>query len=60
MGERGGGADAAGLPYCIYSGRVCWGEGGGGRGSRSVLVLDVVCIHLVSHYVSLSHISVLL
>ncbi len=30
---RGGGADAAGLPYHIYSRRVCWGEGGG-RGER--------------------------
>jgi hypothetical protein len=33
MGEGEGGADAAGLPYNIYSRRVCLGEGGG-KGER--------------------------
>ena len=34
--------------------------GGGERESKSVLVLDAACMHVVLHYVSLSHISVLL
>jgi hypothetical protein len=35
------------------------GRGGGGEG-RSALVLDAACLHLILHYVSLSHISILL
>jgi hypothetical protein len=34
--------------------------GGGGEEGRSALVLDAACLHLVLHYVSLSHISILL
>jgi hypothetical protein len=48
----------AGLSYLACSGYT---EKGGGVGEgRSALVLDAACLHLILHYVSLSHISGLL
>ena len=59
-GERGGGGtDVAGLSYLACGGCTeAWG-GGSGEG-RPALVLDAACLHLALHYVSLSHISILL
>ncbi len=44
----------ASLSYLAWGG--CTKERGGG----SALVLDAACLHLILHYVSLSHISILL
>ncbi len=63
VGGGGGGAeiDAAGLPYGIYRRGVRGGRGRAGRGgNKFVLVLNAACTHVVLHFVSLSHISVLL
>ncbi len=60
-GWRGGEAetDAAGLLIALMGGG--WEGGGAGRGeNKYVLALNAACMHLLLHYVSLSHISVLL
>jgi hypothetical protein len=61
-GRGGGGTDVAGLSYLACSG-FTWSVGGGGGGvvkGRPALVLDAACLHLALHYVSLSHLSILL
>jgi hypothetical protein len=59
---RGGGGNRRSWPPLSHLGGGC--EGGRGRAGRGennfVLVLNVACMHVVLHYVSLSHISVLL
>ncbi len=59
---RGGGReemDAAG-PLFTFIGGGCEG-GGAGRGeNKYVLALNAACMHLLLHYISLSHISILL
>jgi hypothetical protein len=62
MGSTWGGGGQTQLASLItFSGGKCdGGGGGGGRESKFVLVLDAACMHVALHYVSLSHISVLL
>ncbi len=60
--EGGGEAetDTAGLLITLVGG---WCERGGGAGrgeNKYALALNAACMHLLLHYVSLSHISVLL
>ncbi len=60
-GEYGGGEGGGRRswpPLSHLQGVGVMGEGG--RESRSVLVLDAACMHVVLHYVSLSRISILL
>ena len=60
-GGGGGGNRRSCLPYHIYRRGVRGGRGRAGRGeTKFVLVLNAACMHVVSHFVSLSHISVLL
>jgi hypothetical protein len=57
-GGGGQGATAAGLCYLAWGG--CTGASRGGEEGGPALVLDAACLHPVLHYVSLSHISILL
>ncbi len=56
--KRGGGQTQL-VSFILPTAGECT-EGGRVGGGRSALVLDAACLHLVLHYVSLSHISILL
>ncbi len=56
----GGGGQTQLASLITFTAGGCDGGGEGVRESKSVLVLDAACMHVVLHYVSLSHISILL